>query len=493
MSVTRTFLALGSVGATVALVCASSAFAMHGGAGSTPRASFVASTGSDHNPCTSTAPCLSFDRAFRAAPCGGSIIVESGEYALQAIGADPTKAGCRTLTVFTPEAGGYVRVDGGLSVQASYVKILGSETSADARAGRRVGFDVIGGIGVAAQAGATSAQDSVPDHVWIERTNSMSGYIAGATNVTFKGTNIGPAVSCNYGDTCAVDLNNGYHEEDLFVIRSRQDPDGTVRPDTNAVLDGVYLHDLTKVYDRCSTYPVSCSNHADCIQVYSFDQLTITNSTFSNCSDTDFFVKNDDGPWAPFRGLSIVNNYLGSITYPTGYYDAQIVNGCDSVSFEYNVVIGHNVVIGCKSAPSATSVEGNILPSAGYGACAAAVWRYNFFSMADASPCYSTDSVDSPRVFAQLGSARGTWLTLRYIVVAGAQVDVRLTVFQGAHIVGRITLPNTLPLTGRTRLVAWQPSLRPGKRHGAYRFCASVAAAGSGAQFSAASCAAVVR
>jgi hypothetical protein len=476
--------------AALVLVGAGSACAMRGA--SHPGVRYVTAAGSDRNPCTQAAPCASFDQAFRAAPCGGTVVVAAGAYGPQTINADPSKSACRTYTSITVATGATATVSGTLALEASWVKVLGTESAGDVSANRRIGFDILGGVGTVVQYGATSSGDVVPDHVWIERTNSKSGYIAGATNVTFKGTNIGPSVSCGYGDQCAAALNGGYHQEDLFVIRSRQSPDGTVRPNTNATLDGVYLHDLTKLYGQCSTYPASCGNHADCIQVYSFDHLTITNSTFWNCSDTDFFIKNDDGTWAPYHDLSIVNNKLGDITYPTGYYDAQIIGGCNAVVFRYNTVVGRNIVLGCATDPSATVVEGNVFPSPAYGSCELAVWRYNFFSVPGSKRCQPSDAVATPRIFAQPSRVAGKWLSLKYLVVAGSSVTVHLTVFRSGKVLDRIVLPTTQPLSGRTRILAWQPRRPPSTVKG-LRFCMRVADSATAAPLSAPSCAAITR
>jgi hypothetical protein len=477
------------VALAVVLIGTSSACAMRYSAGD-PTVRYVSMTGSDHSSCTQSAPCASFDQAFRVAPCGGTVVVSAGEYGPQTVNADPGKSACRRYTSMTVASGATVTINGSLALEASWMKVLGTESTADVAAKRRIGFDILGSVGSFVQFGAKSSADVVPDHVWIERTNSKSGYIAGATNVTFKGTNIGPGVSCQYGDSCAATLNGGFHEEDLFVIRSMQSADGTVHPNTNATLDGVFLHDLTKVYGQCATYPDSCGSHADCIQVYSFDHLTITNSTFWNCSDTDFFVKNDDGGWAPFHDLSIVNNQLGQTTYPAGYFDAQIVGGCNGVAFRYNTVIGHNIAIGCPADPSATVVEGNVLPAPNYGSCEIAVWSYNFFSAPDSTSCESSDAVAVPKVFAQPSRVSGKWLSLKYLVVAGSTVSVDMTVFQRGRMLGSIVLPAAPPLSGRIHILVWHPRRSLAQLKG-LRFCARVSDGSSPASLSAPSCSAI--
>jgi hypothetical protein len=68
---------------------------------------FVATTGSDSNPCTRASPCQTFDRAYRAAMPGQVVEVAAGSYAYQRIARDASKTATARV-VFRPAAGATV-------------------------------------------------------------------------------------------------------------------------------------------------------------------------------------------------------------------------------------------------------------------------------------------------------------------------------------------------------------------------------------------------
>ena len=80
-----------------------------------------------------------------------------------------------------------------------------------------------------AQLTAHAADDDIPDHVQIERVHTRAVTVSASPNVTLRKLDIGPAVSCSYADSCANDLNGGFHQEDLVVIQSRRNVDGVPR------------------------------------------------------------------------------------------------------------------------------------------------------------------------------------------------------------------------------------------------------------------------
>jgi hypothetical protein len=76
----------------------------------TPAASrFVAGTGSDSNPCTRTAPCASFNRAYKLAKPGQVVEVAAGNYPEQVITPDESKTSSADV-VFQPAPGATVQV-----------------------------------------------------------------------------------------------------------------------------------------------------------------------------------------------------------------------------------------------------------------------------------------------------------------------------------------------------------------------------------------------
>ena len=64
---------------------------------------YVATNGSDANPCLQTRPCLTFDRAYKAAQPGGTVEIAAGSYPPQTITEDPSKGTGRVT--FRPAGG----------------------------------------------------------------------------------------------------------------------------------------------------------------------------------------------------------------------------------------------------------------------------------------------------------------------------------------------------------------------------------------------------
>src|SRR5215210_2853501 len=87
---------------------------------------YIATTGSDANACTATAPCRSFDRAYRSAAPGQVVEVAAGAYGGQSIPADASKASPDDV-VFRPAAGADVTL-GGLTVRGNHVEVRDMRT-----------------------------------------------------------------------------------------------------------------------------------------------------------------------------------------------------------------------------------------------------------------------------------------------------------------------------------------------------------------------------
>src|SRR5919109_4094429 len=78
---------------------------------------FVAPSGSDAGSCTASAPCRSFDRAYRVAAPGQTVEVAGGSYGGQSLGADASKTSTADVT-FASASGATVTL-GGLNIAAS--------------------------------------------------------------------------------------------------------------------------------------------------------------------------------------------------------------------------------------------------------------------------------------------------------------------------------------------------------------------------------------
>src|SRR4051794_19431792 len=79
---------------------------------------YLSPNGNDANSCAQSAPCKSFDRAYKAAQPGQVVEAAAGTYGGQSIGADASKTSANDV-VFQPAAGAAViigNINGGLNI-----------------------------------------------------------------------------------------------------------------------------------------------------------------------------------------------------------------------------------------------------------------------------------------------------------------------------------------------------------------------------------------
>jgi hypothetical protein len=228
----------------------------------------VRTDGSDSNACTLRAPCLSFDRAYRAARPGQVVEVAAGTYGAQRIFDDPAKNGAIQQVVIRPAAGASVTI-GDLVNFASNV--------------RYQGFTITPGQG---QPDIREGHD-----VTVQDVRATNFYVQGPTlNVTFRGGDYGPFASCGGGTHIKTRTRGG------------DDPNPAAQP-KNTVIEGVYFHDYT--------VPDSCPDaHLDCLHIFYHQQLTIRNSRFIRCRHYGILL-GSNGAGAPENDL-IENNFFGA-------------------------------------------------------------------------------------------------------------------------------------------------------------------------------------
>lgn len=421
------------------------------GATSTPAVVYVAPAGNDST-CAigkTARPCLTFDRAVRLAPCGATVEVAAGTYAAQTI--KPRSPSCTKYTTITPVSGANVTV-GNFTIEASYIRVAGTETAAESAAGSRVGFNVQGGVAIAFVAGSSPAQDVVPDHVQVSRTNSMAAYVAGATNVTLSGLNVGPLVSCEYGDSCADDFDGGYNSEDLVVILGGRDSDGTVHTSTNVTIANSYLHDLTKVSP--AQYPSSGIAHSDCIQLYSWNNVTISGNHFHNCPDTNIFAGFADGDSATYDNLRVEHNLFEAVG-PSSFWGTQFP--CTNTIFRFNEVLGQDARFYCSADHTGTVlIEQNILPSVPFGGCDGVTRKYNFYMSPSTSLCDPmTESAGHAALHVVSNVFQGKTLRMQFILVSGQQLQNAVTVFGGRRVLYRRTSTRGIDVRSGVQSFAW--------------------------------------
>lgn len=298
-------------------------------------AAYVATTGSDSNPCAQTAPCLTFNRAYRVAQPGQTVEVAAGTYPGQTISPDPAKAGATSAVIFQPAAGASVSVAGG-DINTGFVEWRGLAVT----------------DGLSIEPASSSAPPSAVTNVTLRGLTMESLFVYGNSNLVTGGS---------VGGFNACDRSN---QEDGIELWMRNGI-GT----TGNTIDGVVLHDISiEQFEPGSNVCGSLNRHADCIQILSGHDETIEHSTFYNCPTSDIIAR-------PFRdsltNITIEDNFLGQIAHPGQNLSIGTTSPpdpCGPIQILYNTSLGGGVGGGCT--PNAVTVKGNILRvgscSAGY-------------------------------------------------------------------------------------------------------------------------------
>jgi hypothetical protein len=249
-------------GLLVLLVPASSAQAP---SAQPPRPDFyVSAAGSDAGRCSQSAPCATFNRAYRVAGAGDVVEVAAGTYPPQQIDHDPAKRSAEDV-VFRPPAGARVTVGGTLAIFGSHVTV------------ERIGATEV------LIAGETASGMPQAD-VTVRNADAATVEINSATNVRILGGDYGPSEDANSG------------------IRK-----GSGSMPGNIVIDGATFHDY-----RCAG-GVSC--HTECLIVGAVNGLTIRNSRFRACAIYNIFFQAFNGP---ISRVTLENNWFSAPTGPDG-------------------------------------------------------------------------------------------------------------------------------------------------------------------------------
>jgi hypothetical protein len=265
--------------------------AIAGSAGAAPSQSaerppsvFLAPNGSDANACTMrSAPCASFDRAYRAAKPGEVVEVRGGTYPPQRILAAPGKTGPNVL--FRPAARARVVVDG-ISFGANgdpargpaFITLRGMETTY-----HRVGLSSRNQRGIFVGPGSR--------RITLENMDAGSIDSWFAEGLSVHGGDYGP---CN---VLAFHVN--------VCGNNKQDAS------RNVLIDGATFHDM-RMDESCFQNGADC--HWECMYLNATTNMTVRNSKFFNCSLYNIFVT-ISGPEAAAIGhknLVIENNWFAT-------------------------------------------------------------------------------------------------------------------------------------------------------------------------------------
>jgi hypothetical protein len=218
---------------------------------------YLSPSGSDSAACTQAAPCKTFDRGYRVAAPGAEVELAGGTYAGQSMNNLPVKSSSEKV-VFQPAAGATVVTSNLGFVNSQNIEVRDVKTG-----------------GWQFQNGAA--------HITLRRVvagdvTATAGYFSGSDDIQVIDSEI-----------ARVDPNDGIHMNNGGG------------PNTNIVIDGLFMHDLTINNDTTS--------HDDCIQTGDVTNLTIRNSRFQNCGTQGVFLNPYNG--GSTKNVLIENNFFG--------------------------------------------------------------------------------------------------------------------------------------------------------------------------------------
>ncbi len=327
---------------------------------------YVAAGASTSTACTVTAPCGSFDRAYKLAQPGWVVEVAGGSYGTQSIGKDASKTSAADV-LFRPAPGA--------SVTLGYLDISGSHLEVR---------DMTATGGADVDSSPIDTRD-----VTLRNITARSLFLR-ADNVNVIGGSIGGFNGCDAG----------MPEDGIkFWSDNSRGADGIV-------MDGVLVHDIRRI---------GCDRHTDCIQIYSGTNHVIKNSKLVNCPTTGLIARPASSS-QPLANITIENNYFGSVLDGSEAINIGTApDRCSGMVIRYNTVVNESSSFDCVTSAGdpGSLVEGNIIS---VGCESDAIWRYNVFRPGSAtcgtgavqcSPAYVNSSALDFRLASSDTCARG--------------------------------------------------------------------------------------
>jgi chitodextrinase len=290
---------------------------------------YLSPTGSDGSPCTASAPCKSFDRAYQKAQLGDVVQLAGGTYPNQLLHAANAKApetALADLVMFRPAPGAAVKV-GNLDIRVPHIEFRDMEIAKFKARYYVLDPDLYA-------SGDLTFRNVKTHHFSL---NSVQ-------HVRVVNVDVGPNRNPENGD---------WPQDGIFVGTYPQD----ARDVTDILFDDVYVHDVTE--------PTSDA-HSDCVQFTAGIDVIIRNSRFEDCEHADLMIKADQGP---IDGFLIENNFFDrtlSAHFAINLYETS--RGCRDVLIRNNTAL-QNIR---SDACSGGTMTGNIQPSMASHACSAA-------------------------------------------------------------------------------------------------------------------------
>jgi hypothetical protein len=296
---------------------------------------YIAPAGSDSNPCTQSAPCRSFDRAYTMAlGTTATVQVATGTYGAQTVSVHSAAANSGTV-VFTPAPNAAVTLTGQLDIYGSKLEFRNF---------------TVGGLYV------HPGSDSV---TFRQITDTAGLFITSASNVSMFGGSVGPGTD--------------YSSE----IKAAS---GSSTPPSNIIIQGVTFHDWRR------TGP---GVHLQCLAIFAGANITIRDSRFTRCDVMDLYVSKFGIAGAP-HDITIENDVFDTVG--AGGFYAVSIGGFPAEPVR-NVLIRNNsslqTMLVSSSGTENVRFVANIGPRAPYHCYAGVEFDYNVW---DGAACSPTDT-----------------------------------------------------------------------------------------------------
>jgi hypothetical protein len=257
---------------------------------------YVSPTGSDLNPCTSLAPCLTWQRGYATTPPGTTLYLYGGTYAAQTIIRDASKTSTVRIWPLSTVTVGGITLGGSSQPPPAHLQI-----------GKLPGPPIVvnGSIYSYAPSSGGRLEDTL-----IHNVKTRAATFHSPLGLTLRSIEIGPVC-------CTVD--------GLVLGIPR---DGWPSPE-NITLDQLYIHDIS----RGDTF-----SHVDCIQFYGGINVTILRSQLYRCATQGIFMRQSSNGGV-YRNVTISQNTVGAVVSPGGGIILSANGACDFsgyVTMRYN-------------------------------------------------------------------------------------------------------------------------------------------------------------
>jgi hypothetical protein len=301
-----------------------------------PPSFFLAPNGSDANPCTRVAPCLTVERGYRIASPGQVVEMAGGDYPEQTVGEDPSKT--------SPDAV-WLRSAPGATVTLKDLALEGASN---------IGFLEI----------------SVSDQI---KVINFDPDVLGSHDVTFD--TMTAQTMAMVGRVARVSVYGGSYGNTVDwqpqIGKANLGDSDASRPQ-DILIEGASFHD----YVRSGS-----SVHTECLQVLAVDRLTIRHSRFNNCDGTGDIGITD----GPSDNITIENSFLGKAG--DAFYSMQITKNVRNLVLRNNSA-SKAAIFSDNENGGPYTITGNYMPFSGALCASEGTYSHNVF---DGGTCGPTD------------------------------------------------------------------------------------------------------